>query len=77
MSSSSAILVTCLVSTVIDDAFWAGAVPAPLTPTAKATLTGRLRTMQNFMASRYLAAASMSSQVTVEGQLYLLQVTRA
>lgn len=77
MSSTSALYISCTTTTVVDNAFWETAVPEPLTPTAQSTLTSRLRTMQNMMASRYLTASSLRSQVTVEGKLYLLEVTRA
>lgn len=73
--SSDGIFLFCTRNTVLDDEFWNTSVPG-ISETARATLTTRIKAMQSLMNSTIFTAASLTSQVTVEGQLYIIMVTR-
>lgn len=73
--SSSIIMLAATRTTVIDDAYWQANAP-DTSATARATLASRIRSMQSLMSSRYLTASSMSSRLTIEGQVYVVLVTQ-
>lgn len=75
MSTSDAIFLVLNRSDTVDDAFWDVNVPG-ITDTAKAILTTRIKSMQALMNSKLFSAASLTSQIIVEGQLYIIMVTR-
>lgn len=75
MSTTEAIFVTATKDQAINDAFWTAAVSS-ITESQKTALTSRLKAMQLMIGSRYVTAVRLTSNVTLDGQVFVLVVTR-
>lgn len=75
MSTSESIFLTATKDQVINGEFWAGAV-STITDRQKVLLTSRIQAMQLMMNSRYMSAQRITSQLSIDGQAFVLVITR-